>query len=651
MKKELCADALRLMLNSRYFEEKTEQLFAAGLIHGTTHLANGQEACQAGLSIALEDGDWIVPTHRCHGFTLCHGSSPYAMFSEMFGSSNGLAKGLGGSMHMPDREHFNLGSSAVVGSGVPLACGCAFTLKRNKSKNLSVAIFGDGATSRGSIHESMNLASIWKLPVLFFCENNLYGMSASSDKMISIKDISKRAASYSIPGVAIDGNDFEAVFNAVTEAAAYIREGNGPYFIVANTYRQKGHSKSDKKLYRTVEEEKTWLLKDPVLLFEKKLVEDSLFTREEIDEIEAECRKGIEIQAEKAFTDRNSVLSKEDILNLVYDKTHSDVSLISSPSITFREAIRRAMSEEMTSDSSVYLMGEDIGIYGGCFKVSEGLISKHPDQVIDTPVSEESFTGLAVGSAMTGMRPIVEIMYADFFTLIFDPVVNHAAKTHFMSGGQFNCPIVVRLPEGSGTGHGAQHTQSPEALFMNTTGLKIVAPSNPSDAYKLMKASIRDNNPVLFFEHKLLYGTSGAVDDSPLDIGQAKVVREGKDVTVISYSHAVITALETAEILHANRIEATVVDLCSLKPIDENTVLSQVRKTGRAVIIQDPCGFGGVSSQICSLLVSDKETFNSLKCPVLQLTGENTPVPFSAGLEKSVIPQSEDCAQKIKELF
>lgn len=337
--KNTSLDALRLMLNSRFFEEKTEELFKAGLIHGTTHLANGQEASQAGLCMALDDGDWIVPTHRCHGFTICKGSNPVAMFSEMFGSRLGLAKGLGGSMHMPDKENCNLGSSAVVGSGVPLATGIAFYMKMQstgsaafatsttcnpkelplqKVKNLSVAIFGDGASSRGSVHESMNLASIWKLPVLFYCENNRYGMSASSDKMISIDSISQRASAYSMTGKVVDGNDFEEVYNAVKEASEYIKEGNGPYLLEVMTYRTKGHSKSDRRLYRTSEEEKAWLLKDPIVLFEKKMLENGYVTEEEISEIEAQCREGIEKQASIALEQSTDKLSVEEVQAMVY---------------------------------------------------------------------------------------------------------------------------------------------------------------------------------------------------------------------------------------------------------------------------------------------------------------------------------------------
>ena len=319
--------------------------------------------------------------------------------------------------------------------------------------------------------------------------------------------------------------------------------------------------------------------------------------------------------------------------------------------MTFREAIRKAMSDEMSADRNVVLFGEDVGVYGGCFKVTEGLWKEHPDQVIDTPVSEEGFTGMAVGAAMMGLRPIIEIMYADFYTLIFDPIVNHAAKTHFMSGGQFCCPITVRLPEGSGTGHGAQHTQSPEALFMNGTGLKIVAPSNPSDAYHLLRASIRDNNPVLFFEHKLLYPMDGEISPEPVQLGKAKVIGNGLDVTIIAYSHAVSTALETAEILHGMGINATVVDLRTLNPLDKETIFEQVQKTGRAVLIQDPNGIGGIEAQVCASICQDRKTFNSLKCQVLQFSGKDTPIPFSKDLERLTIPQADKVAIEIGKLF
>ena len=319
--------------------------------------------------------------------------------------------------------------------------------------------------------------------------------------------------------------------------------------------------------------------------------------------------------------------------------------------LTYRQAIRQALADSMAQDKNVILMGEDVGVYGGCFKVSEGLIRQFPNQVIDTPVSEEGFTGMAIGAAMMGMRPVIEIMYADFFTLIFDPIVNHAAKTHFLSAGQFSCPIVIRLPEGSGTGHGAQHTQSPEALFLNESGLKMVAPSNPSDAYNLLRKAIADNNPVLFFEHKLLYDTTGPVTKEDIEIGKAKVVREGKDLTLISYSHAMKTALETAELLSQRGIESTVVDLCSLKPLDSETILSQTGKTGRTVMIQDTAATGSVGSDVLALIASDKKTFGILKDPPLMICGKSSPTPFSKDLEKNSVPNAAESAELILNHF
>lgn len=320
MDKALYVDALRLMLDSRFFEEKTEELFKQGLIHGTTHLANGQEASQAGLCLAIKDGDWIVPTHRCHGFTICRGSSPFAMFSEMFGSAHGLAKGLGGSMHMPDRDHWNLGSSAVVGSGVPLATGIAYSMKRKALNNLSVAIFGDGASSRGSVHESMNLASIWKLPVLFYCENNKYGMSASSDKMVSVPKVSDRAAAYSMSGTTVDGNDVTAVYDAVVKACNHIRSGKGPYLLEVMTYRTKGHSKSDRRLYRTAEEEAFWLAKDPIEHLKRLILKEGILDQKQIDAIVSERKQYIENQAALALEKAADRLTSDQALDLVYAK-------------------------------------------------------------------------------------------------------------------------------------------------------------------------------------------------------------------------------------------------------------------------------------------------------------------------------------------
>jgi pyruvate/2-oxoglutarate/acetoin dehydrogenase E1 component len=319
--------------------------------------------------------------------------------------------------------------------------------------------------------------------------------------------------------------------------------------------------------------------------------------------------------------------------------------------VTYREAIREALAEEMRRDRNVVLIGEDGGKYGGCFKVPQGRGDEcGADQILETPVSEEGFTGLAVGAAMMGLRPVVEIMYGDFSTLASDPLINHAAKTRFMSAGQLGCPLVYRAPSGSGTGHGAQHTQSLEAMFTNVPGLKIVAPSSPRDAKALLKAAIRDDDPVLYFEHKLLYSTLGPVGDENdvAEIGRADIKHAGDDITLISYSHAVRTCLEAADLLSVEGVGVEVVDLCSLRPLDVPAILASVRKTGRAVVVHDAPAFGGFGGEVVASIVGDCATFSALKAPVRCVCGKELPVPFNEELEKQIVPSVDEIGSVVK---
>jgi pyruvate/2-oxoglutarate/acetoin dehydrogenase E1 component/TPP-dependent pyruvate/acetoin dehydrogenase alpha subunit len=644
------------MVRSRRFEELVAQFFHHKEMHGTTHLSIGQEAAQAGLSLALREGDWIVPTHRCHGHTIARGSDEEAMFSEMFGSRHGIAKGLGGSMHMADVQTWNAGSSSVVGSGVNLATGLGFALKRQESDSLSVAIFGDGASSRGSVHESMNLASVLGLPVLFFCENNNYGMSSSRHQMVSAPSIAKRAEGYGMPHDTVDGNDVEAVYAAVLAAAQYIRSNGKPYFLEVLTYRLCGHSKSDDCRYRTREEEAEWEAKDPISRFCRVLIKDELFSEEEVSEIILNGRKHVEEAALRARATRDDHLTLEEAQALVYAPEDPQTYGVVHRTIrsTYREAIRSALAEEMDHDGAVHLIGEDIGLYGGCFKVTGDLYATYPDRIHETPVSEEAITGMGVGASFLGIRSVVEIMYGDFATLASDPIINHAAKAHFISAGQLSAPIVVRAPIGSGTGHGAQHTQSLESMFTNVPGLILVAPSCPGDAKALLKSAIRSNNPVLFFEHKGLYDTIGPVGDKEylLPLGKAVVKKRGSDVTIVAYSKAVTTVLAAASILSAqDEIEVEIIDLATLKPLDAETILRSVRKTGRLLVIHDSPEFAGFGAEILALAASDESAFHSLKTVPKRLCGKEMPIPFAYELEKSVVVSKEEIVRSVRSLF
>lgn len=656
LSKEMAQAALSIMVRSRRFEECIDDFFKRKEMHGTTHLSIGQEACQAGLSLALSQGDWIVPTHRCHGHTIARGTDERKMFSEMFGSADGICKGLGGSMHMTDVQTWNAGSSAVVGSGVNVAVGIAFALKMQQSQAISVAIFGDGASSRGAIHESMNLASVWNLPVLFFCENNNYGMSARADRMISTNSIAGRAQGYNITYETVDGNDVEAVYRAVSKAVESIRSTGRPYFIEARTYRTCGHSKSDPCVYRSREEETQWSERDPIFLFSKAMVESGLFTDEDVSRLMLEERNHIDEAAIDALSIRDQRISLEQAEHYVF-APEEELPYKSSQTISrmsYREAVRQALDEEMSRSKSVHLIGEDIGLYGGCFKVTGDLYTKHPDRIHETPVSEEAFTGLAVGAAMLGLHPVVEIMYGDFATLASDAIINHAAKIRFMSAGQLSCPMVLRAPMGSGTGHGAQHTQCLEAMFANVPGLIIVAPSCPGDAKALLKSAIRSNNPVLYFEHKSLYDTIGPVGDDQylLPIGKAITKKKGTDVTIVSYSRAVITCLEAAAKLSLlDEIEAEVIDLATLKPMDTQTVLRSVRRTGRLLVVHDSPEAGGYGAEVLACVAGDEEALAGLKAPMKRLGGKEIPIPFASELEKEAVPGTEQVIAAVRSLF
>ena len=635
-------DILEKMYLSRFFEEKLQKEFSEANLYGTTHLSIGQEASHVGLCAALEKGDWIVPTHRCHGFNIASGSSMEAMFSEMLGSRHGLCKGLGGSMHMTDVSNYNLGSSAVVGSGVPLAGGCAFALKRQNIPNIAVAIFGDGASSRGSVHEMMNLASVWNLPILFFMENNHYGMSASSDRMIATSTIHNRAEGYSIGHERLDGNDVLAVIDGVKRAREKILKDNKPYFIEVDTYRLCGHSKSDKLLYRTREEEKEWAKKDPISLFVSFVVKNGILSENQCADIKEKAFECVDKAWEDAWAKRDDILSLEEARALVMPESQSPLFFDGGKKHrgTYRTAVREALSEIMENDERVTLIGEDIGVYGGCFGVTGPLYQEYPDRILETPVSEEAFTGLAAGAGILGERVIAEIMYGDFLTLASDALINHAAKLRYMSAGQLSCPMVLRTPVGSGTGHGSQHTQSLESMFLNVPGLKVVAPSDPFTAKALLKSAWADPDPVLFIEHKALYGSSGECGDafSSFPIGRAQLLSEGDEITLISYSRATLTARRA--VAEAGR-RVDHIDLLSLRPIDFPAIKQSVLKTGMVILVEDPSFAGSVMATVAGMIASDPECFAALKRPVKVIAGEDTPIPFSRELESAVVPQAE----------
>ena len=626
-------EILSLLLKSRLFEEKTDEEFRKGNLYGTTHLSIGQEASHTGLCLALERGDYFVTTHRCHGYNVASGSDIYSMFSEMLGSRHGLSKGLGGSMHMTDLEHGNLGSSSVVGSGIPLALGAAYAFSRQKRKNIAVAVFGDGASSRGTLHEAMNLSSVWNLPILFFMENNHYGMSASASRMISTSSVASRSSGYNIEYLSVDGNDFDAVYDAVCRAREYILKNNRPFFLETNTYRQCGHSKSDRLLYRKREEENEWLEKDPVSLFVKK----HLIRDEEYEAVFSAVRAEVDDAWQRAWRDRNDVLSFEEAKSLVIPPPEEALACENPRNrheATYKEAVREALGALMKNDARVTLIGEDIGVYGGCFGVTGDLYKRYSPQMRETPVSEETFTGMAVGASFLGERPIVEIMYADFLTLASDPVINHGAKSYFMSAGALRCPVIIRTAMGGGTSHGPQHTQCLEAMFLSVPGLRVVAPSDALTAKALLISAGRENCPVIFLEHKALYNNPGTVgdDDYTLPLGKVIVSGSGSRVLVIGYSRPFAVA---RKILSSD--ECTFLDIASLRPLDEEGIKEYASRFERIMIVEDTPLQGSVAESVVRLV---REANTS--AVIVTVTAEDMPLAFTKRLEGETLVSNSD---------
>ena len=627
--------ALSLMLLSRYAEEYVEELASKGLIWGTYHLSIGQEACHIGVSMALEDGDIVVPTHRCHGYNIGLGSSLYSFFSELLGSRHGLCGGIGGSMHMTDMAHGNFGSSAVVGSGVSIAGGVALSFARRGMENIAVAVMGDGAASRGTVHEMMNIASIWNLPILFLLENNHYGMSASSSRMISTDAIYRRAGGYSIESSRIDGNDILTVYSEIKRIREYIIKSHRPYFVELETYRMCGHSRSDRNAYRSREEEMAWQKRDPIGLFKSYLLSSSILDEAEISSIEKDAERTVRTEAERAVRDMADTLSIEELEGLSsvrFPHFHSKTPQLHRG--TFRQAIYEALDEILEENGRAFLIGEDIGAYGGCFGVTGDLYRKHPDQVLETPVAEEAFSGMAVGAAAMGELPIVELMYGDFSTLASDALINHAAKLHYMSAGQLSCPMILRTPMGGGTGHGAQHTQSLENMF-RVPGLIAVAPSDALSAKALLKSAALSKDPVVFIEHKKLYSEEGAIGDDGffLPLGKAIVEGDGNDMLVIGYSHAFSLARKA---LSDFSDKITFIDLATIHPLDEETIKREYMRVGKALIVQDTPLECSVAESVIRIIADTGMAMN-----VRTVSALSMPLAVSRRLESAALPSLE----------
>ena len=699
--KEQALDLLRQMWEIRMFENRVYDLLGQNIIKGASHLYAGEEGVAVGAISVLRDDDLITSTHRGHGHCHARGASLVKteeerqahynkMMAELCGRETGYCLGRGGSMHIADVEKGNLGATGIVGGNIPVATGAALAQKLRGTDRVVLCFFGDGACQTGNFHESLNMAGLWKLPVVYIVENNLYGMSVPLNKAAAKVNLADRACAYDMPGERVDGMDVLAVRAAVRKGVERARRGEGPSLIQCDTYRWYGHSRSDPRKYRTKEEEAEWKGRDPILFFASWLVSRGACTQAEVDAVES--RVGLEIETATDLALSAAFPSPADLDKFVYapfkwteaevarerelrvrSRTGGHCSIAprrgseqgqghraplqapvpgATAKIPYWQAIRDALREEMLRDPAVFVMGEDVGLYGGAYGATRGLFEEFGEErVRDTPISEATIGGAAVGAAMAGLRPVAEIMYVDCTPLAMDQIANQGAKNRYMFGGKTIVPMVIRTEGGAGRSIAAHHSQSLEALWTHFPGIYVVMPSTPFDAKGLLKAAIRDDNPVMFIEHKMLYGVEGYVpeEDYVIPFGVADVKREGSDVTVVTYSRMVHRALEAAEKLAGEGISVEVIDLRTLKPLDMETVAASVRKTGRVVGVTEAYKTGSFISELAMRI--QEEVFDWLDAPVVRVAAADVPVPMAETLEDAAIPSVEAVIAGIRQVL
>jgi 2-oxoisovalerate dehydrogenase E1 component len=642
----------RRMLVIRGFEERASALYRDSLVPGFVHLSIGQEASAVGACWALRPDDVITSTHRGHGHCLAKGLDPLGMFAELMARDEGTNRGRGGSMHIADPKLGIFGANGIVAAGLPIAVGAATAAQLRGNDTVAVAFFGDGAAAQGAFHEALNLAAVWRLPVIFFCENNGYSefSPAATQHAAPLKE---RARGYALRFVRVDGNDVVATASAMQDLVAAARTGGGPVVVEATTYRWHGHYEGDPERYRSEEERRAWRGRDPLLRHGRRLRQAGVHAAE-IDALEAAVAEQLDRAVEQArglAAPAPSTLF-DFVLRPRAASPEPEPPTPADAAAEYRtmDAIRSALEHELADDERVFLAGVDVGDGGNVFGLTRGLRERFGDRVRDTPISETAVVGLAVGAAMAGLRPVVEVMYLDFLGVCFDQLLNQAAKIPFMTGGAAEMALTVRTQFGAGRSSGSQHSQSLETLLAHIPGLTVVMPSTPADTYGLLRAAIADPNPVIFIENRLLYGAKGPrpPDDHVVPIGRSAIVRPGSDVTVVSVSRMVHEALAAAEELAAEGISVEVVDLRTVSPLDMGPVLASVHKTSRLLIAHEAVVPFGIGAEIAARVVRDG--FWDLDAPIERVGAAFTPPPYAPELERAWLPGRVEIAEAIRKL-
>jgi 2-oxoisovalerate dehydrogenase E1 component len=629
-------DLYTSMLLPRMIEEKMLILLRQGKI-SKWFSGIGQEAISVGVAKALEKEEFIFPMHRNLGVFTSRDIPLHRLFSQWQGKNNGFTKGRDRSFHFGTKEFNIIGMISHLGPQMGVADGVALHNLIEKNKNITAVFTGEGGTSEGDFHEALNVASVWNLPVIFIIENNGYGLSTPVNEQYNCKNLSDRGVGYGIESLTVDGNNVIEVYSKIKEIRKKIIKKPQPFLIEFKTFRMRGHEEASGVKYVPKELLEKWGKKDPVLNFEAFLIDSSILTLDDVTKIKKGITKEIDTNLEKTFNEKKIISSAENELSDVYaDFNFKKVEKSNEvQNMRLVDSISDGLKEAMYKNDSLIIMGQDIAEYGGVFKITEGFVDLFgKDRVRNTPICESSIIEIAMGLSICNRKSIVELQFSDFITSGFNPVVNYLAKSHYRWGQ--NADIVLRMPCGAGVGAGPFHSQTNEAWFTKTPGLIVVYPSTPIDAKGLLISSIENPNPVLFFEHKALYRSIR--DDVPkgyynIEIGKAKLLNAGTEITIITYGSGVHESIET---IKKHSLSADLIDLRTLSPLDNDSIIQSVRKTGKAIILQEDSLFGGLASEISSIIMEN--CFENLDAPVIRVGSLDTPIPFEETLEKQYLP-------------
>jgi len=627
------------LLFPRLIEEKMLNLLRQGKI-SKWFSGIGQEAISIGTVLAMDKSEYILPMHRNLGIFTGRGIPFHRLFTQWQGKYNGFSKGRERSFHFGTKEYNIVGMISHLGPQMGVADGIALASKLKHENAITAVFTGDGGASQGDFHESLNVAAVWDLPVIFIIENNGYGLSTPSNEQFRFKSFTDKGPGYGIPARQVDGNNVLEVYDAVKEIREDILKNNRPWILECMTFRMRGHEEASGTKYVPKELMEEWAKKDPIMNYENFLLKEGILSEQSIKEIRNELKLTIEDGVIKTFAEPEINPDSTEELNDVYaplttvptlpEKTSSEKRLV--------DAISDGLALAMEKHHDLVLMGQDIAEYGGVFKITEGFVEKFgKERVRNTPLCEAAIVGTALGLSIKGIKSMMEMQFADFVTEGFNQIINNLAKSHYRWGQ--NADVVIRMPTGAGVAAGPFHSQSNEAWFTHTPGLKVVYPAFPADAKGLLLASFEDPNPVMFFEHKALYRSiSGSVPDGyyTIELGKAAKIQEGTQVSIISYGFGIHWALE---ILNQHpEISADLIDLRTLLPFDEEAIFESVRKTGKVIILHEDCLTGGIGGEIAARI--SESCFEYLDAPVIRSASLDTPVPFASSLEWNFLPKN-----------